>query len=128
MPFATSICLIAVTAHQRTRSRRLRAERNDPARNGEARVRGESVYVALRAFLAKARVHGPLIRVAGTWDNTAAIVLQLDKRRQPIAVSDDAIWLIRPKKTRDGTEDADMTLADRSERAATRRSATATAC
>ncbi len=128
VPVATSVCLIAVTAHGVIDLERLRAERNDAARNGEARVRGESVYVALRAFLAKARVRRPLIRVAGTWDNTAAIVLQLDKRRQPVAVSDDAIWLIGPKFAKDGTEDADLTLADRSERAATSARATATAC
>ena len=117
VPVATSICLIAVTTHGVFDLERLRTERN-AARNGDARVRGESVYVALRSFLAKAHVQRPLIRVAGTWDTTAAIVLQLQKRRQPVAVSDDAIWLIGPPFKRDGTEDADMTLADRSERAA----------
>lgn len=119
VPVVTSLCLIAVTAHGAIALERLRAERG-AARSGEFRERGESVYVALRAFLAKARVERPLIRVAGTWDNTAAIVLQLQKRRQPVAVSDDAIWLMGPRFSRDGTEDADMTLADRSERAAAR--------
>jgi hypothetical protein len=42
----------------------------------------------------------------------------MDKRGQPVAVSDDAIWLIGPRFAKDGTEDADMALADRSERAA----------
>jgi hypothetical protein len=121
VPVATCACLIAVTAHGALDLERLRAERiAAAARNGDVRVRGESVYVALRAFLAKARVRRPLIRVAGTWDNTAAIVLQMDKRGQPVAVSDDAIWLIGPRFAKDGTEDADMALADRSERAAIR--------
>lgn len=119
VPVVTCACLIAVTAHGAVDLERLRAERIAVARNGDVRVRGESVYVALRTFLAKARVRRPLIRVAGTWDNTAAIVLQLQKRRQPVAVSDDAIWLMGPQFTKDGTEDADLTLADRTERAAT---------
>lgn len=117
-PVTTSILLIAVTAHGVLDLDRLRTERADAARNGDVRVRGESVYVALRGFLAKARVRRPLIRVAGTWDNAAALALQLHKRRQPVAISDDAIWLVGPQFKRDGTEDGDFTLADRSERQA----------
>lgn len=114
VPVVTSICLIAVTVHGARDLEGLRAARN-AARNGD-RVRGESVYVALRAFLAKARVHRPLIRVVGTWDNAAAIVLQLDKRDQPVAVDDDALWLIGPQFAKNGSEDAELALADRSER------------
>jgi hypothetical protein len=51
VPLATSICLIAVTAHGARDLERLRAERiAAAARNGDVRVRGESVYVALRGF------------------------------------------------------------------------------
>jgi len=114
VPVLTSICLIAVTVHGARDLERLRAGRNG-ARNGE-RGRGESVLVALRAFLVKAHVRRPMIRVAGTWDNAAALVLQLQKRDQPVAVDDDALWLIGPQFAKDGTEDADLALADRSER------------
>jgi hypothetical protein len=114
VPLVTSVCLIATTVHGTLDLERLRAERNT-ARNGD-RVRGESVYVALRAFLANARVRRPLIHVVGTWDNAAAIVLQLHKRHQPVAIDDSALWLIGPNFAKDGTEDAQLALADRSER------------
>jgi hypothetical protein len=118
VPIVTCTVLIAATTHGALDLERLRAERAAAARSGDFRVRGESIYVALRAFLAKARVRRPLIRVAGTWDNASALALQLHKRRQPVAISDDAIWLVGPQFKRDGTEDADLTLADRSERQA----------
>jgi hypothetical protein len=116
VPVVTCTCLIAVIAHGAIGLERNRAGSNAPRPPEAVRMPGESAYGALRAFLAKARIRKPLIRVAGTWDNAATIVLKLDKRGQPVAVDDDALWLIGPKFKRDGTEDADMTLAAKWER------------
>jgi hypothetical protein len=115
VPVATCTCLIAFAAHGAATLERNRAGSLAP-RNGQMRSPVEAAHGTLRAFIAKGRIRRPLIRVAGTWDTAAAIVLKLDKRGQPVAVDDDALWLIGPQFRRNGTEDADMTLAARSER------------
>jgi hypothetical protein len=115
VPVLTSICLIAASAHGLIGLDRMRAERLAPRSDG-FRAPVDSVYTALRAFLAKTQVRRPLIRVAGTWDSATALVLQLHKRRQPVAVSDDALWLVGTTFAKNGSEDADLTLADRTER------------
>jgi hypothetical protein len=109
VPVVTCTCLIAVTAHGAMTLERNRAGSLGPRIGDRSPV--ESAYGALRAFVAKAGIRRPLLRVAGTWDTASTIVLQLDKRNLPVAVDDDALWLIGPKFKRDGTEDADMTLA-----------------
>ena len=111
-PVLTSVCLIAASAHGLRDLERMRAERTAPRTDG-FRAPVDSVYAALRAFIAKAHVRRPLIRVAGTWDTTTSLVLQLHKRRQPVAVSDDALWLVGAKFAKDGSEDAELALADR---------------
>jgi hypothetical protein len=115
VPVLTSACLIAASAHGLLDLERLRAERIAPRSDG-FRAPIDSVYTTLRAFLAKAHVRRPLIRVFGTWDTATSLVLQLHKRRQPVAVSDDALWLVGPRFAKDGSEDADLALADHTER------------
>jgi hypothetical protein len=113
VPVLTSVCLIAVSAHGLIGLERLRAERLAPRSDG-FRAPVDSVYAALRAFMTRAHVRRPLIRVAGTWDTATSIVLQLHKRRQPVAVSDDALWLVGVGFAKNGSEDLEFTLADRS--------------
>jgi hypothetical protein len=115
VPVLTSACLIAAAAYGLIGLERLRAERAGP-REGEIRAPGESIYGSVNDFLARTHVRRPLIRVFGTWDTAAMIVLQLHKRRQPVAVSDDAVWLMGPQFAKDGSEDAELTLADRAMR------------
>jgi hypothetical protein len=82
----------------------------------EDRTPVESLYATTHAFLSTAHVRRPLIRAAGTWDTVAGLVLQLHKRGIPVGVSDDAVWLVGAPLARDGTEDADLTVAARDSR------------
>lgn len=111
----TAATLVLIAGALVSGARQLEAQRAESIRVAASpRTPVEAIFGATRAFIAKAHVNKPLIHPAATaWGEAAGIVVPLYKRRVPFAIASESLWLFGDQFAADGTEDADLTIADR---------------
>jgi hypothetical protein len=116
VPAAAIVMLTIAAASGAARLDRLRLALpiKDPAAGGGSPT--EMAFRCTRGFVARTRAQRPLLRVAGTWAETAGLVLQFHKRGYTIRVDPGAVWLYGPMFAPRGDEDLELTVANRDTR------------